>query len=202
MRSRVLLRSAKGVDRPAPLSVRESPPRKRRALSTRPTSSAISGFACTGSATARAHGITISASTPSDWVFRAPPILSSLPREAGSVDRHKAEMQLEFPSTDDFRGRPSDSLYLGPLSLLISYHDTEWGVPVRDDDVLFEFLTLEGGASRPQLGDHSQEARIVSRCVRRLRSGKSARFTPSKIERLLQNPGIVRNRSRLSAPSQ
>ena len=44
----------------------------------------------------------------------------------------------------------------------IAYHDAEWGVPVHDDRVFFEFLTLEGRAGGSELGDHPEEARRLS----------------------------------------
>jgi DNA-3-methyladenine glycosylase I len=84
-----------------------------------------------------------------------------------------------------------------PLS--IAYHDTEWGVPVHDDCVLFEFLTLEGA----QAG-LSWETILKKRdAYRSAFSGfdprKIARFTPARVERLLQNPGIVRNRLKVES---
>ena len=76
----------------------------------------------------------------------------------------------------------------------IAYHDREWGVPVHDDRVFFEFLTLEGA----QAG-LSWETILNKREAYRLAfagfdPAKVARFTPARVERLLLNPGIVRNR--------
>ena len=58
----------------------------------------------------------------------------------------------------------------------IAYHDEEWGVPVHDDQRLFEFLILEG-AGRPELGDDPPQAAGVSRSVRpiRLRENREIR---------------------------
>ncbi|MBI4390986.1 MAG: DNA-3-methyladenine glycosylase I [candidate division NC10 bacterium] len=82
-----------------------------------------------------------------------------------------------------------------PLS--IAYHDAEWGVPVHDERLLFEFLTLEGA----QAG-LSWETILKKRAAYRdaflgFDPARVARFTPARVERLLRNPGIVRNRLKI-----
>jgi DNA-3-methyladenine glycosylase I len=76
----------------------------------------------------------------------------------------------------------------------IAYHDREWGVPVHDDRILFEFLVLEGA----QAGLSWSTILAKRENYRRLFAGfdpaKVARFTPAKVEKLLLDPGIVRNR--------
>lgn len=76
----------------------------------------------------------------------------------------------------------------------IEYHDREWGRPVHDDRVFFEFLTLEGA----QAGLSWSTILAKRENYRRLFAGfdpeKVARFTPARIARLLADPGIVRNR--------
>ena len=76
----------------------------------------------------------------------------------------------------------------------IAYHDREWGKPVHDDRVFFEFLTLEGA----QAGLSWSTILAKRESYRRLFAGfdpaKVARFTPAKVEKLLLDPGIVRNR--------
>ena len=84
-----------------------------------------------------------------------------------------------------------------PLS--IAYHDAEWGVPVHDDRILFEFLTLEGA----QAG-LSWETILKKRDAYRdaffgFDPARVARFTPARVERLMQNPGIVRNRLKIES---
>jgi DNA-3-methyladenine glycosylase I len=81
----------------------------------------------------------------------------------------------------------------------IAYHDTEWGVPVFDDRVLFEFITLEGA----QAG-LSWETILNKRAAYRdafcgFDPAGVAAFTPADVERLLQNPGIVRNRLKVES---
>jgi DNA-3-methyladenine glycosylase I len=83
--------------------------------------------------------------------------------------------------------------------LLAEYHDREWGVPVHDDRVLFEFITLEGA----QAGLSWETILAKREAYRALFAGfdpvRVARFTPARVERLLQNPGIVRNRLKVTS---
>ena len=76
----------------------------------------------------------------------------------------------------------------------IRYHDEEWGRPVHDDRVLFEFLILEGA----QAGLSWSTILAKRGNYRRLFAGfdpaKVARFTPARVEKLMLDPGIVRNR--------
>lgn len=83
--------------------------------------------------------------------------------------------------------------------LYIRYHDEEWGVPVYDDKKLFEFLILEGA-----------QAGLSWRTILARREGyrdafanfdptRVAKFTPSDIERLMQNEAIIRNRLKIEA---
>jgi DNA-3-methyladenine glycosylase I len=78
--------------------------------------------------------------------------------------------------------------------LSIAYHDTEWGVPVHDDRLLFEFLILEGA----QAG-LSWETILKKRLAYRVAFDqfeiqKVASYGARNVEQLLQNPGIIRNR--------
>lgn len=82
---------------------------------------------------------------------------------------------------------------------MVEYHDREWGVPVRDDRTQFEFLVLE-----------SAQAGLSWYTILRKRDGyraafadfdpeRVARYTPARIERLLTNSAIVRNRAKIEA---
>ena len=78
--------------------------------------------------------------------------------------------------------------------LAIAYHDAEWGVPVHDDRTLFEFLILEGaqaGLSWDTILQKRDRYRIV---FSEFDPQKVARFTDAKLEKLLLDPGIIRNR--------
>ena len=89
--------------------------------------------------------------------------------------------------------------WCGDDELYVRYHDTEWGVPLRDDRALFEFLVLEGA-----------QAGLAWITVLRKREGyraafdgfdpaKVARYSDAKLERLLQNPRIIRNRLKVKS---
>jgi DNA-3-methyladenine glycosylase I len=83
--------------------------------------------------------------------------------------------------------------------LMIRYHDEEWGVPVHDDILLFEFLTLEGA----QAGLTWQTVLNKRENYRRAFSGFDpavvARYNEEDIVRLLADPGIIRNRLKVRA---
>src|SRR3989442_6744213 len=83
--------------------------------------------------------------------------------------------------------------------LMIEYHDKEWGVPVHDDNTLFEFLVLEG----PQAG-LSLETILNNRVNYRnafhnFQPGRVARYVNRDVQRLLRDAGIVRNRLKIEA---
>jgi DNA-3-methyladenine glycosylase I len=76
----------------------------------------------------------------------------------------------------------------------IAYHDREWGKPVHDDRVFFEFLTLEGAQAGLSWSTILAKRENYRRLFAGLDPAKVARFTPAKVEKLLLDPGIVRNR--------
>lgn len=89
--------------------------------------------------------------------------------------------------------------WAGADPLMIEYHDTEWGVPCWDDRKLFEFLVLEGA-----------QAGLSWTTILRKRQGyrtafgdfdvdKISRYRASKVEKLLSNPAIVRNRLKIES---
>jgi DNA-3-methyladenine glycosylase I len=82
---------------------------------------------------------------------------------------------------------------------MIAYHDDEWGVPVHDDHKLFEFLVLEGaqaGLSWKTILDKRDGYR---KAFARFDPAKVARFDRRRIDKLLQNPQIVRNRLKVES---
>jgi DNA-3-methyladenine glycosylase I len=92
--------------------------------------------------------------------------------------------------------------WCGTDPLYVEYHDTEWGVPLYDDDTLFEFLMLEGA-----------KAGLAWITVLRKREGyralfdgfdaeKVARYTDKKLDKLLQDPRIIRNRLKVYSARQ
>jgi DNA-3-methyladenine glycosylase I len=82
-----------------------------------------------------------------------------------------------------------------PLS--IAYHDEEWGVPVHDDVVLFEFLTLEGAQAGLSWETILNKRDAYRAAFAGFHAARVARFTPARIDRLLANPGIVRNKLKI-----
>ena len=81
----------------------------------------------------------------------------------------------------------------------LAYHDEEWGVPFHDDVHLFEMLVLEGAQSGLSWSTILRKRDGYRRAFEGFDPEKVARFTPSKVERLLQDPGIVRNRLKVES---
>jgi DNA-3-methyladenine glycosylase I len=81
----------------------------------------------------------------------------------------------------------------------IKYHDEEWGVPVHDDNVHFEFLILEGAQAGLSWSTILNKREGYKKNFANFDPAKVARFTDAKIERILQDPGIVRNKLKVNA---
>jgi DNA-3-methyladenine glycosylase I len=81
----------------------------------------------------------------------------------------------------------------------IAYHDSEWGVPVHDDRVLFEFLTLEGAQAGLSWSTILGKRQNYRRAFAGFDPAAVARFTPARIERLVADPGIVRHRGKIAS---
>ena len=84
-----------------------------------------------------------------------------------------------------------------PLGM--AYHDAEWGVPVHDDRILFEFLTLEGAQAGLSWETILKKREAYRDAFAGFDPAAVARFTPTRVERLLQDPGIVRNRLKIES---
>jgi DNA-3-methyladenine glycosylase I len=82
---------------------------------------------------------------------------------------------------------------------LIAYHDEEWGVPEHDESRLFEMLSLEGAQAGLSWTTILNKRAGYRRAFAGFDAAKVARFTPTKVERLLQDPGIVRNRMKIAS---
>ncbi len=81
----------------------------------------------------------------------------------------------------------------------IAYHDREWGVPLHDDQRLFEFLILEGAQAGLSWETILKKRENYRTAFAGFDPAKVARFDARRVERLLANPGIVRNRLKISA---
>lgn len=77
---------------------------------------------------------------------------------------------------------------------MIAYHDEEWGVPVHDDKELFEFLILEGAQAGLSWTTILNRREGYRRAFVDFDIPKIARFSEKDFERLLQDPGIIRNK--------
>ena len=83
--------------------------------------------------------------------------------------------------------------------LAIEYHDREWGVPVHDDRVLFEFITLEGAQAGLSWETILNKRDSYRTAFANLDPAKVARFSPARRARLMRDPGIVRNRLKIDS---
>jgi DNA-3-methyladenine glycosylase I len=84
-------------------------------------------------------------------------------------------------------------------SLSIDYHDLEWGVPVHDDNVLFKFLTLEGAQAGLSWETILKKREGNRKAFAGFNPALVGRFRPAQVARLLENPGIVRNRLKIAS---
>jgi len=93
--------------------------------------------------------------------------------------------------------RPRCAWAQGPWN--IPYHDTEWGVPVHDDRTHFEFLVLEGAQAGLSWLTILKRRDGYRKAFANFDVEKVARFTPAKVEKLLVDPGIIRNRAKVES---
>ena len=87
----------------------------------------------------------------------------------------------------------------GGNELYIDYHDREWGVPQHDDRMLFEFLILEGAQAGLSWSTILNKREGYRKAFSGFDPAKVARYDKAKIARLLQDPGIVRNRLKVES---
>ena len=88
-----------------------------------------------------------------------------------------------------------DPLYRG-------YHDREWGVPVHEDRAIFEFLLLEGAQAGLSWGTILRKRENFRQAFKNFDPVEVARFDAKTVQRLLQNPGIIRNRLKVNSAVQ
>ncbi len=81
----------------------------------------------------------------------------------------------------------------------IQYHDEEWGVPVHDDRIHFEFLILEGAQAGLSWSTVLKKRDGYRNNFADFDPAKVARFTEKRMEKILQDPGIIRNRLKVYA---
>jgi DNA-3-methyladenine glycosylase I len=89
--------------------------------------------------------------------------------------------------------------WAGTQPLYVEYHDQEWGVPVHDDRLLFEFLVLEGAQAGLSWLTILKKREGYRAAFAGFDAEKVARFGPADVDRLLSDPGIVRNRLKVES---
>jgi len=82
---------------------------------------------------------------------------------------------------------------------MLDYHDREWGVPVHDDRTHFEFLLLEGAQAGLSWSTILRKRDAYRRAFSEFDPHKVARYTEKRIQSLVADPGIVRNRMKIEA---
>ncbi len=87
----------------------------------------------------------------------------------------------------------------GGNDLYLEYHDTEWGVPVHDDRRQFEFLVLEGAQAGLSWSTVLNKREGYRKAFANLDPARVARFSEKKIEALLADPSIIRNRLKVNS---
>jgi DNA-3-methyladenine glycosylase I len=83
--------------------------------------------------------------------------------------------------------------------LSIAYHDGEWGVPVHDDRLLFEFLTLEGAQAGLSWSTILKKRDGYRRAFHRFDPARVAKLQARDVQRLMKDEGIVRNRAKIES---
>ena len=83
--------------------------------------------------------------------------------------------------------------------LLLEYHDREWGVPVHDDRQHFEFLVLEGAQAGLSWSVVLNKREGYRRAFSEFDPNRVARYTDKRVQKLLLDPGIIRNRQKIEA---
>ena len=87
----------------------------------------------------------------------------------------------------------------GDDPLMLAYHDDEWGVPIHDDAHLFELLTLEGAQAGLSWRTVLHRRQGYRKAFAGFDIAKVARFTAKRREKLLLDPGIIRNRAKVES---
>ena len=111
---------------------------------------------------------------------------------ASQPDRRKLGAQRHTDGKLRCAWCPADPIY-------IAYHDTEWGVPVHDDRRLFEMLCLEGAQAGLSWLTILRKRGTYAQAFDGFDAEKMARYGAAKRRRLLEDPGIVRNRLKVDA---
>jgi len=113
-------------------------------------------------------------------------------RDTKAMDRRKLKAQRHADGRLRCAWCPADPLY-------VAYHDTEWGVPVHADHHLFEMLCLEGAQAGLSWITVLRKRDSYRQAFDNFDAEKMVLYNAAKRRRLLQNPGIIRNRLKVAA---
>ena len=108
------------------------------------------------------------------------------------MDRRKLKAQRHADGRLRCAWCPEDPVY-------VAYHDIEWGVPVRADQPLFEMLCLEGAQAGLSWITVLRKRETYRQAFEHFDAEKMVRYNAAKRRRLLQDPGIIRNRLKVEA---
>jgi len=97
------------------------------------------------------------------------------------------------------KNKKSRCLWVTHDPLYLNYHDKEWGRPVRDDRKIFEFLVLESAQAGLSWLTVLRKRDNYRRAFKNYDPKKVAKFSSRDIKKLLNNPGIIRNRAKIEA---
>src|SRR5262245_7002815 len=87
----------------------------------------------------------------------------------------------------------------GELALMIQYHDTEWGTPLHDDRKHFEFLVLDVAQAGLSWRTVLLKRENYRKAMDEFDPVKVARYSDARVAKLLQNPGLIRNRLKIQS---
>src|SRR5271155_5035703 len=102
-------------------------------------------------------------------------------------------------STNRDERRPVVRCEWARSDLMIRYHDEEWGAPVHDDRALFEFLILEGAQAGLSWNTILNKRENYRRAFDQFDPARVARYDRRKVQQLLRDPGIVRNKLKIAS---
>ena len=101
--------------------------------------------------------------------------------------------------SDDRNGANAQRCTWASTPPLILYHDAEWGVPLHNDSSLFELLVLEGAQAGLSWETVLRKRERYRALFKGFDPAVVARTTPARVERMLQDPGIIRNRAKIES---
>ena len=106
---------------------------------------------------------------------------------------------MVFRPKPDVAKPKSRCFWCGDDPLYVAYHDEEWGVPVRDDRLLFEQLILEGAQAGLSWITVLKKREHYRKAFANFDVRKVARFDAKKVDTLMDDPGVVRHRGKLES---